>query len=274
MKQLVTLITLLSILLISNLAFSRVIVVGPNEQIKSIQTAINLATDGDTIKVLSGYYEEKVVLNKSIYLIGSGYENTTIASSSNPTLDIRSGIVQWFSITSSGGDGVHMSGGEIRNCVIVGCTKNGIYTENGNSTVKNCVLINNGDNGIYVYSSNAIMNVMNCISWSNGKYGYTGWGNYYFSVNYSIGKMGRVNNYDEVYDVDPQFTSSDDYHINPNSPAWDSGNPALKDPDGSRSDMGYFGGPHAPIYPVVTKVELIPVESGGVKVKVEGRANW
>ena len=274
MKQLVTLITLLSILLINNLVFSRVIVVGPNEQIKSIQTAINLATDGDTIKVLSGYYEEKVVLNKSIYLIGSGYENTTIASSSNPTLDIRSGVVQWFSITSSGGNGVQMSGGEIRNCVIVGCTGNGIYSENGNSKVKNCIIVNNSRYGVYVYSYNTVMNVMNCISWSNGRNGYHGDAIQYFSISYSIGSIGHVNYVDEVYDVDPQFTSSDDYHINPNSPAWDAGNPALKDPDGSRSDMGYFGGPHAPIYPVVTKVELIPVESGGVKVKVEGRANW
>jgi len=199
-------------------------------------------------------------VNKAIYLIGSGYENTTIASSSNPTLDIRSGVVQWFSITSSGGDGVHMSGGEIRNCVIVGCTGNGIYSENGTSYIKNSILINNGGSGIYVSNylhNNPNVNVMNCISWSNGSgYGYYGYNTKRFYVTYSIGRGGGLNAADEVYNVDPQFASSDDYHINPNSPAWDTGNPALKDPDGSRSDMGYFGGPYAPIYPVVTKVEI------------------
>jgi hypothetical protein len=52
---------------------------------------------------------------------------------------------------------------------------------------------------------------------------------------------------------DPLFVSAsdaasyetNDYHLEPGSPAMDAGSPAYSDPDGSRSDMGAYGGPYA-----------------------------
>ncbi len=45
---------------------------------EKIQDAIDNATDGDTVRVYEGYYEENIVVNKSINLMGNGSEITTI----------------------------------------------------------------------------------------------------------------------------------------------------------------------------------------------------
>ena len=51
---------------------------------------------------------------------------------------------------------------------------------------------------------------------------------------------GRIN-------ADPKFVNAEggDFHLQPGSPAINSGDPNIKDPDGSRSDMGVYGGPGA-----------------------------
>lgn len=45
--------------------------------------------------------------------------------------------------------------------------------------------------------------------------------------------------------VNPQFMDSLDFHLMPPSPCIDSGDTVLTDPDGSRSDIGLYGGPAA-----------------------------
>jgi len=45
---------------------------------------------------------------------------------------------------------------------------------------------------------------------------------------------------------DPLFAGRDDFHLQPGSPCIDAGDPALSDPDGSRSDMGAYGGGGSP----------------------------
>jgi parallel beta-helix repeat protein len=47
------------------------------------------------------------------------------------------------------------------------------------------------------------------------------------------------------FSADPQFVDSLDFHLMPSSPCIDTGDSLLTDPDGSRSDMGIFGGPDA-----------------------------
>ena len=44
--------------------------------------------------------------------------------------------------------------------------------------------------------------------------------------------------------ADPRFGSG--WTLSAGSPSIDSGDPAIRDRDGSRSDMGLFGGPGAP----------------------------
>ena len=47
----------------------------------TIQAAINVANNGDTVFVESGMYQENVVVNKEIRLVGAGWSNTTINGS-------------------------------------------------------------------------------------------------------------------------------------------------------------------------------------------------
>jgi hypothetical protein len=48
--------------------------------------------------------------------------------------------------------------------------------------------------------------------------------------------------------LDPMFLGGDDYHLQYGSPCIDAGDPNIKDPDSSRSDMGCFGGVWGEIY--------------------------
>ncbi len=45
--------------------------------------------------------------------------------------------------------------------------------------------------------------------------------------------------------LDPLFVSDTDFHLQPGSPAIDSGDPTILDVDATRSDMGVYGGSHA-----------------------------
>ena len=49
------------------------------------------------------------------------------------------------------------------------------------------------------------------------------------------------------FSVDPLFQGEKDFHFSPQSPLIDAGDPALTDPNGSRSDLGIYGGPSARI---------------------------
>lgn len=56
---------------------------------------------------------------------------------------------------------------------------------------------------------------------------------------------GSLNN------VNPQFQNENasDFHLQPSSPAKDAGDPEILDPDGSRSDIGAYGGPYRISHP-------------------------
>ncbi len=72
--------TLLFLIMISSDAIADTIIVAKdgNGDYSSIQNAIDNATEGDIIKVWEGTYEENVVVNKTVSLIGNGSEVATI----------------------------------------------------------------------------------------------------------------------------------------------------------------------------------------------------
>jgi parallel beta-helix repeat protein len=49
--------------------------------------------------------------------------------------------------------------------------------------------------------------------------------------------------------LDPMFVGGSDYHLQYGSPCIDTGDPNIKDPDSSRSDIGCYGGPWGETYP-------------------------
>lgn len=266
----------LALWLMSSYALATIIIVDKNGggNFISIQSAINAAVSNDTVKVWPGTYYEQVTLNKNIVLMGSGYENTIITGSFNPTITMSSGNLQWFMVSSSFGDGIKISGGVLTNCVINACSKNGLICESGSAAIRNCIFINNGGYGIWIISNSASLSVTNCIARSNAKYGFSAYGySGVINLSYSNGSLWGTSGNQGCIDTDPLFTSTTDFHISEGSPCWNKGNPSLQDPDGSISDMGYFGGPDCPIYPVVVEV-LIEPAGNTINLNAKGRANY
>ncbi len=275
-------IILLFVVAITATLSARVIKVDINGsgQFTSIQAAVTASVAGDTIKVLPGSYFEQVTINKNVIVVGSGFESTIINSTSNPTINMSAGKILWFAISSTNGDGIRVSGASavISNCIVRGCNWDGIYSNtNGSVTaIVNCVITSNAGYGIHTVSG-ATINATNCIAKSNG-------GNYDYSNDYGGGGTLNLsfcngNHYNTggnqgCINLDPQFVSTTDLHISQGSPCWDKGNPSLLDPDGSPSDMGYFGGPDCPIYPIVTNVKIIPQPDGSIQIQATGVANY
>ena len=247
-------------------------------QYTAIQPAINAASAGDTITILPGVYDAPISVAKNIVIIGSGYETTIITSTNNPTVTMSAGKIMWVAINSLGGDGISLKAGTLKNVVIRGCTGSGVYSREGLGTMTNCVLTDNAEYGIACYSMSGLLNVTNCISYNNGKEDF--YQDYTFSedrlsVSYSNGETNYyVNVGPGVIDLNPLFTSDTDIHLQLTSLCWDTGNTSMTDPDGTRSDMGYFGGTECPLYPVVKNIKIVPQENGEIQIQATGSANY
>ncbi|MCX6227084.1 MAG: pectinesterase family protein [Bacteroidia bacterium] len=273
-------ILLIALIGLSINVYGRTIIVDINGagQFRSIQTAISNSSANDTIKVWPGTYVEQITLNKNIVLMGSGFENTKIVGTFDPTITMSSGKILWFQISSMSGNGILLSGKgtTVSNCVIRSCSGSGIVSniDQSVSNVINCNILSNGGYGIWAYRGGCI-NVVNCIArWNSaGDYdGYDyGWGP--LNLSYSNGGGSNTSGNQGCINLDPRFVSSEDLHISEGSPCWNTGQQSLTDPDGSRSDMGYFGGLDCPIYPVV--YELIILKYGSnITLQAKGRANY
>ncbi len=287
-----------------------------------IQTAVNAAVEGDTIKIRPGNYSEQVIIDKQITLEGSGYLNTsldyslgdaiavtspkgaiikglwitasqngiyTVAANTSPNPDIPPGGSTAISncvISNCGSSAISFNGDgalDVKNTIIQNCGASGIFgaksyqyqTETGyihptfTANIQNCVIVNNGGHGIGIQPQTAritnctIMNnagsgvatttsgtlsILNSIICNNTKYALENGGNVSYS-NLWNNKEGKVKyNSTEgmgIIEQDPLLT--DDYKLQPGSPCIDAGDPfpGSNDPDGTRNDMGAYGGPGA-----------------------------
>lgn len=251
--------------------YANTLLIGAGQTYTTIQSAINAASAGDTIKVLPGTYNEAIAINKNLVIQGSGYETTRITSTNDPTVTMGAGKLMWFALTSTSGNGAQLTGGIITNCIIAGCGRYGVLFVSGGS-IKNSVIIGNASDGANGWNNNTASyngTAVNCISRGNGGYGFQ----YMQGVTYSDGSMGSGTN-SNMINSDPAFVSGSDFHISPTSPCYQTGNPADVNPDGSRSDMGYFGGSDCPIYPVVTKIVITPAGNGQVQIQATAQANY
>ncbi len=276
MKKIIFTIALLAFAGISHATITIVDINGAG-QFTSIQAAINNAFTGDTIQVWPGTYIEAININKNVILQGSGYENTIITGSNTFTVTMSTGLIKWFMISSSMGTGIKMTGGTVKNCVIKGCSGVGIDS-NGSCYIQNCIVINNGAQGI-IGRDGQTLYVTNTISWSNTNEGFYSQGcNSFIYKSYSDGSNGgdcgaRIYGNQGCVSVDPIFVSPTNYHLSTGSPCYNTGQPSLSDPDGSQSDMGYFGGPDCPIFPVVYEMTISP-NGNNINVQAKARANY
>jgi len=90
--------------------------------------------------------------------------------------------------------------------------------------------------GIYGYGSNVVFQY--CDVWGNLPSDFSGMAN-------PTGILGNVCEPPGFLDTSPADPAEWDLHLGPGSPLIDQGNPASFDPDGSRADMGAYGGPYA-----------------------------
>ena len=73
------------------------------EDYVNIQYAIDNASIGDTVYVYNGYYKEKLLINKSIKLIGESKGNTTIDGNNDIVISIISNKVEIMGFTIRNG---------------------------------------------------------------------------------------------------------------------------------------------------------------------------
>ena len=138
----------------------------------SIQAAINDASDGDTIKVYNGIYNETVKIDKRINLIGNGSLGTIINGGfldhQHVVYISANGVnISGFGITNSymgnefGGIGVQSSNNRIFDNY---CWNNlyGIILFGGNNRIYNNSFSYNERTGIYIKSSGNIIDSNYC----------------------------------------------------------------------------------------------------------------
>lgn len=132
---------------------------GGTEHIK-IQDAIDAANDWDTIFVYSGTYNESILVNKSLNIIGNSSTNTIINGGGNgDVVKIISNFVNFSGFQINNGSNLIDNAGikieNSENCMIsdVNSTGNnnyGIFLNNSNSSIKNSIIRDNFGTGIYL----------------------------------------------------------------------------------------------------------------------------
>jgi predicted outer membrane repeat protein len=177
------------------------------------------------------------------------------------------------------GGGMESQGGEpsLTNCVFSGniSTNNGggLYNMGDSDiTLTNCTFSGNtaGGNGGGIYNTwaTASVEVLNCILWDSSDSGGSGESAQIYindgtvSVDYTcvqglsggLGGTGNIGGDPQFVDADGADdvvgTEDDDVHLLEDSPCIDAGHPAIQyqDIDGSRNDMGAYGGQFGEIY--------------------------
>jgi parallel beta-helix repeat protein len=136
----------------------------PTVQYPTIQAAINAANSGDTIEVASGVYNENIVVNKSVSLVGKNPSNTTIDGSGTErnTVHVTANNVRIEGFTIQNGENpfepssfsIWYSRGHIIRNNIIRQSIRGIIIRNSNDSVIADNVIANNTNGILIVDGN------------------------------------------------------------------------------------------------------------------------
>lgn len=224
----------------------------------SIQYAHNQTTTAefDTILVAPGEYHENLTFTKRLFVRATGGAEVTklMPAGLGPILrlyappgEIDTLEVADFTITGLIGPAdetaVLSFAGTLVRCIVRG-NRNGLFGVDTqlDSHLVDCTVVDN-DVGIECSFANEGLRLENSIVWGNDM-NVRCWSQpHYMFISYSAGgpfpsfAQGPGN-----IVGDPGFwsISDGDYHLRPGSVCIDAGNPALLDPDGSRSDIGYY----------------------------------
>ena len=200
---------------------------------------------GGAVLVTTG----KAVIHRSIIQGTTGSDFYGGGPVNNATTNVDNVIVGNCIIRKN----VGANGCGVNNCAVVGCLiydnwalNNPMALSNCNAT--NCTVYNNTGGFLEnAWTAGGMSGgvAVNCIFWGNS--GHNGQqvnrtGNQI--ITYSIVQRGFVGQGNLDLDSDPSFIdiSAGNFRLKKGSPAFQSGNPSILNLDGSRSDMGAYGG--------------------------------
>lgn len=165
----------------------------------TIQQAVNAAGPGDMILVAPGTYDEQVVVDKEVRILGVDPSVCRVRYVGSGAAMVfrgqsQSASVVRMTVSSQGGSGVHCQEGattRVINNVVTGSNGHGVWIErNASPSIINNVIAYNGDSGIYNASATRTsVAIVNNIIVSNGGYGIVG-----PSSEVARGEMFRFNN--------------------------------------------------------------------------------
>ncbi len=230
-------------------------------QYPTVQQGVNAANDGDTVLVEPGiYHEDFSYRGKGIW----------VKSEMGPAETV------WNGINSS--IFLYFNSGEDANSVLCGFKVEGGYNGimidiNCSPTIINCIIKDMGYTGIITSLTNSnIYNntIYNCqygmqvvgVSFVKNNIVVSGSQIGLWSATYDP-QYRPIGDYNDIWDWGESYYGNDwnpgehDMHLNPlfedtisfrlssASPCKNAGDPSLSNPDGTRSDIGAWGGPHA-----------------------------
>ncbi|MBK7865959.1 MAG: right-handed parallel beta-helix repeat-containing protein [Ignavibacteriales bacterium] len=152
--------------------------------------------------------------------------------------------------------------------------------ELGPDTIKNNLLTGNFGVAIRTNGTSTYRDVFNNHISGGGYYGFYGNAPLRFNNFWNNGRHYKTDNGSVVDTISnkirfPMFVNEEkDYHLQAYSPLIDAGDTLVKDKDGTRSDIGLYGGPFGTIYPYL---DLAPLEPRGITATVTGdttQLNW
>lgn len=256
---------------------------------KSIQTALDVTADGDTVRVAPGLYSENVTIGKNnVKLLGANPVNTTIQNSGSVvTINALNDNIAGFTITGGGFSGILVQwapASAIINNNIIMDNGYGIFVR-GTALVVNNVIVSNST-GVGASDTTSLFNNVIDSAGSNlsGGCGPLVANNALIpankvSVPYTNCTMALINNINPAAAL---FALDNSYTLQAASPCINAGRPLISDndPDGSRNDMGAYGGPGAADFwpgtaggPIITELLVSPpsVPQGG-KITIKATA--
>ena len=195
------------------------------------------------------------------------FEHDSFSGSEDHGLMLESvsgGSIAWSRFEGNGGDGAYLSavGSDFRvhNSVFAGNTGAGlrVFASNGGFAAENLDAVANSDGVVVEYGS--AVSLVNVIAAHNTDAGLDAVSSSELSVSYSaaggngedwagslaglVGAEGNLDDEPAYSDWSPgDEVSGARLALSSSSPCRDAGDPELLDPDGSRSDMGSWGGP-------------------------------
>lgn len=231
----------------------------------TIQEAIFAANNngGGYVRVQEGVYNENIELLDCVFVIAQGDPQATIIQgdgkrnvvevNGNKICGLVGFTIQGSKLKGNAGGVVFNGNNEplLARCIIKANNHGIVINGNGDRIIANNVITENAGDGIHANGNGPALIHNNIIVSNDGKgiycNGQASMDIAYNAIHANAGddakKAKACAEGIETLTDDPLFIGMEDYHLADYSPCIDAGNPELQDEDGSRSDIGVYGGP-------------------------------